>query len=138
MQMFRQEVDVHTSQGEEMVDITRLVEEAVKSSALQEGVVNIYSRHSTSAVVINENEAGLVEDFLVALEKLVPTGAGYLHDRIDNNAHSHIRGFLVGGSQTLPFAEGRLMLGTWQSIFFVELDGPRHRKLTVTVLGSKI
>ncbi len=135
MQMFRKVVDVHTSTRVEMVDITRLVEETVRSSALQEGLVNIYSRHSTSAVVINENEAGLVEDFLVALEKLVPTGAGYLHDRIDNNADSHIRGFLVGGSQTLPFADGRLMLGTWQSIFFVELDGPRHRKLTVTVLG---
>lgn len=136
MQMFRQVVDVHTSQRVEMVDITRLVEEALRSSALEEGVVNIYSRHSTSAVVINENEAGLVEDFLVALQKLVPTGAGYLHDRIDNNADSHIRGFLVGGSQTLPFADGRLMLGTWQSIFFVELDGPRHRQLTVTVLGQ--
>jgi len=135
MQMFRKVVDVHTSTRVEMVDITRLVEETVRSSALQEGLVNIYSRHSTSAVVINENEAGLVEDFLVALQKLVPTGAGYLHDRIDNNADSHIRGFLVGGSQTLPFADGRLMLGTWQSIFFVELDGPRHRKLTVTVLG---
>jgi len=135
MQMFRKVVNVHTSIRVEMVDITRLVEETVRSSALQEGLVNIYSRHSTSAVVINENEAGLVEDFLVALQKLVPTGAGYLHDRIDNNADSHIRGFLVGGSQTLPFADGRLMLGTWQSIFFVELDGPRHRKLTVTVLG---
>jgi len=136
MQMFRKVVDVHTSQRVEMVDITRLVEEAARNSALQEGLVNIYSRHSTSAVVINENEAGLVEDFLVALEKLVPTGAGYLHDRIDNNADSHIRGFLVGGSQTVPFQEGRMMLGTWQSIFFVELDGPRHRKLTVTVTGQ--
>ncbi len=136
MQMFRKVVDVHTSQRVEMVDITRLVEEAVRNSALQEGLVNIYSRHSTSAVVINENEAGLVEDFLVALEKLVPTGAGYLHDRIDNNADSHIRGFLVGGSQTVPFQEGRMMLGTWQSIFFVELDGPRHRTLTVTVTGQ--
>lgn len=136
MQMFMKVVDVHTSQRVEMVDITRLVEEAVRNSALQEGLVNIYSRHSTSAVVINENEAGLVEDFLVALEKLVPTGAGYLHDRIDNNADSHIRGFLVGGSQTVPFQEGRMMLGTWQSIFFVELDGPRHRKLTVTVTGQ--
>ena len=65
MQMFMKVVDVHTSQRVEMVDITRLVEEAVRNSALQEGLVNIYSRHSTSAVVINENEAGLVEDFLV-------------------------------------------------------------------------
>jgi secondary thiamine-phosphate synthase enzyme len=136
MQMFKKEVDVHTKSRVEMVDITRLVEEAVRNSALQEGLVNIYSRHSTSAVVINENESGLVEDFLMALEKLVPTGAGYLHDRIDNNADSHIRGFLVGGSQTVPFQDGRMMLGTWQSIFFMELDGPRHRKLTVTVMGQ--
>lgn len=136
MQMFREVLDVHTSTRVEVVDITRLVEEAVRSSTFKEGLVNIYSRHSTSAVVINENEAGLLEDYLVALQKLIPTGAGYLHDRIDNNADSHLRGFLVGGSQTVPFADGRMMLGTWQSIFFVELDGPRHRKLTVTVLGQ--
>jgi len=136
MQIFREELDVHTSNRVEMVDITRLVEEVHRRSGFKEGLVNVFSRHSTSAVVINENESGLVEDFLVALQKLIPTGAGYLHDRIDNNADSHIRGFLVGGSQTIPFEDGRMMLGTWQSIFFVELDGPRHRKLTVSVLGD--
>jgi secondary thiamine-phosphate synthase enzyme len=87
-------------------------------------------------VVINENESGLIEDFKLALEKVIPQGAGYQHDRIDNNADSHIRGFLLGGSQTIPVENSKMMLGTWQSIFFVELDGPRHRNLQVTILGD--
>ncbi|MEG3224086.1 MAG: hypothetical protein BME94_00825 [Methanobacteriales archaeon Met13] len=134
--IFRKILDIHTSQRLEILDITRPVEETVTISGFKVGIVNIYSRHSTSAIVINENEAGLVEDFQVALEKLIPTGAGYLHNRIDNNADSHIRSFLVGGSETIPIEDARMMLGTWQSIFFVELDGPRHRKITVTVVGD--
>jgi len=134
--IFRQIMDVSTSQRMELLDITRQVEEIVNRSGFKVGLVNVYSRHSTSAVVVNENEAGLVEDFRVALEKLIPTGAGYRHDQIDNNADSHIRSFLVGGSETIPIEDARMMLGTWQSIFFVELDGPRNRKVTVTVMGE--
>ena len=129
-------VGVNTSQRMEIQDITPEVDAVLKNSGVKDGLLNIYSRHSTSAVVINENETGLVNDFQLALQKLVPEGAGYQHDRIDNNADSHIRGFLLGGSQTIPFENGRMMLGTWQSIFFVELDGPRQRKLTVTVMGD--
>ncbi|HII84688.1 MAG TPA: YjbQ family protein [Methanobacterium subterraneum] len=129
-------VGVNTSQRMEIQDITPEVDAVLKNSGVKDGLLNIYSRHSTSAVVINENETGLVNDFQLALQKLVPEGAGYQHDRIDNNADSHIRGFLIGGSQTIPFENGRMMLGTWQSIFFVELDGPRQRKLTVTVMGD--
>lgn len=136
MTIFRQIMDLHTSQRVKIVDITRQVEETVNRSGFKVGMVNIYSRHSTSAIVVNENEAGLVEDFQVALEKLIPTGAGYLHDRIDNNADSHIRSFLVGVSETIPIEDARMMLGTWQSILFVELDGPRNRKVTVTVVGD--
>ena len=136
MVLKRGTVGVNTSQRVEIQDITPEVDAVLKTSGVKDGLLNIYSRHSTSAVVINENETGLVNDFQLALQKLVPEGAGYQHDRIDNNADSHIRGFLLGGSQTIPFENGRMMLGTWQSIFFVELDGPRQRKLTVTVMGD--
>lgn len=136
MVLKRDTVNVNTSQRVEIHDITPDVEAVLKNSGISEGLLNVYSRHSTSGVVINENESGLVKDFQLALQKLVPEGAGYQHDRIDNNADSHIRGFLLGGSETIPVEDGRLMLGTWQSIFFVELDGPRQRKLTVTVMGE--
>ena len=132
----REIVGVNTSRRVEIQDITGAVDAILRNSGVKDGLVNIYSRHSTSAVVINENEAGLVKDFQLALQKLVPEGAGYQHDRIDNNADSHIRGFLTGGSETIPVEKGRMMLGTWQSIFFVELDGPRHRRLVVTVMGD--
>lgn len=128
-------IQVNTGQRVEIVDITRQVEECLNNSGFDAGLVNIYSRHSTSAVVINENESGLVNDFKTALEKLVPSGAGYQHDRIDNNADAHIRSFLLGGSESIPFRDKRMLLGTWQSIFFVELDGPRSRKLTITAIG---
>jgi len=136
MVLKRETVELTTSQRVEIHDITPDVESVLKTSGISEGLLNIYSRHSTSGVVINENESGLVKDFQLALQKLVPEGAGYQHDRIDNNADSHIRGFIIGGSQTIPVENGRLMLGTWQSIFFVELDGPRQRKITVTVMGE--
>ena len=136
MLLKRGTVKVNTSRRVEIQDITREVDDVLKNSGVKDGLLNIYSRHSTSAVVINENETGLVSDFQLALQKLVPEGAGYQHDRIDNNADSHIRGFLLGGSQTIPVENSRMMLGTWQSIFFVELDGPRQRKLTVTVMGE--
>nr|WP_319374769.1 secondary thiamine-phosphate synthase enzyme YjbQ [uncultured Methanobacterium sp.] len=136
MVLKRETVELTTKQRVEIHDITQNVEAVLKNSGINEGLLNVYSRHSTSGVVINENELGLVKDFQLALQKLVPEGAGYQHDRIDNNADSHIRGFIIGGSQTIPVENGRLMLGTWQSIFFVELDGPRQRKITVTVMGE--
>jgi secondary thiamine-phosphate synthase enzyme len=136
MKTVREIVEINTSERVEIQDITSAIEGVLRDTGLKEGLLNIYSRHSTSGVVINENESGLISDFKLALQKLVPQNAGYEHDRIDNNADSHIRGFLIGGSETIPIENGRLMLGTWQSIFFVELDGPRHRKLIVTVIGE--
>ncbi|NYB52332.1 MAG: YjbQ family protein [Methanobacteriaceae archaeon] len=136
MKTIREIIEIRTSERVEIQDITREVEGVLTRSGIKEGLLNVYSRHSTSGVAINENESGLISDFKLALQKLVPQNAGYQHDRIDNNADSHIRGFLIGGSETIPIENGRLMLGTWQSIFFVELDGPRHRKLTVTIMGE--
>jgi secondary thiamine-phosphate synthase enzyme len=135
MRMEREILELTTSRRVELRDITREVKAVLAKTGIKKGLLNIYSRHSTSGLVINENESGLVSDFQETLEKLIPRGADYHHDRIDNNADSHIRGFFLGGSQTIP-VEGDLMLGTWQSIFFVELDGPRQRKLTITVIGD--
>lgn len=135
--MFRKVFDIKTNNRIEIKNITHEIQLIVEQSHYNNGIVNIYSRHSTSGIVINENEPGLLKDFKLALEGLIPYNGNYNHNCIDNNADSHIRSFFIGSSETIPFYKGKLDVGTWQSIFFVELDGPRNRKVTVTLIGQK-
>ena len=86
--------------------------------------------------MINENERGLRNDILDMLEKLVPENESYTHNQIDNNAHAHLRAVLLGMSETVPVEDGHMVLGTWQSIFFVELDGPRKRSINIKIVES--
>jgi secondary thiamine-phosphate synthase enzyme len=134
--MFREVIDLKTGKRVEVIDITPDIQSIIREHKLKNGITNIYSRHSTSGIVINENERGLINDYQIALENLVPVNGDYQHNCIDNNADSHVRSFLIGNNVTIPLYDGRLDLGTWQSIFFVELDGPRNRKVTVTVVGD--
>lgn len=134
--MFREVFELKTDTRIKILDITREIQFVLDKCDIKTGIVHIYSRHSTSGIVVNENEPGLVEDFQSSLESLVPTTNNYHHDRIDNNADSHLRSFLIGNSETIPLYNGKLDLGTWQSVFFVELDGPRTRKVTVTAVGE--
>lgn len=127
---------VETRKRTEAVDVTGLVERAVRASGVKEGLAVVHSPHTTTAVVVNEREGRLVQDILDWASRLAPEGAGYRHDGTDGNAHAHLRGVLMGASVTLPVSGGRLALGTWQSVLFVELDGPRSRRLHVQVLGA--
>ena len=97
---------------------------------------SINKAHHTG-LIINENESGLKSDILRFLNELAPKGKGYLHDRIDNNAHAHLRAVVLGSSVTIPIENGTLALGTWQSIFFVECDGPRRREVCVVVVEGR-
>ncbi|BAA29670.1 secondary thiamine-phosphate synthase enzyme YjbQ [Pyrococcus horikoshii] len=126
-------ITIRTSREFEIIDITKEVERVVRESNVKSGIVVVFTRHTTTALTINENESGLKRDIEEILSKLVPKGMNYFHDRIDNNAHSHLRGILLGPSLTIPVEDGRLLLGTWQSILFVELDGPRTREVYVKV-----
>lgn len=128
-------IDVSTKRGTEFVDITREVQEVIDNSGVKEGAAIVYTKHTTTAITINENESRLLSDFEGALEKLVPKGAGYAHDNIDSNAHAHIRSLIVGPGETIPISGGSLVLGTWQSIFLMEFDGPRSRNVMVQVIG---
>ena len=94
--------------------------------------------HATAAIVVNENDDESVgADLLDALERMVPAGAGWRHDRIDDNAHAHIQAALLGPQEILPLEDGDLRLGRWQAILLVELDGPRRgRQISVTVIPS--
>ena len=120
----------------EIIDMTQDINDILTKSKIKDGLINVFAKHSTAGIVINENESGLVKDFQNAMESLIPENNNYLHDRIDNNADSHIRSFFIGSSETIPVENGHLSLGTWQSIFFVELDGPRNRKFVITVMGE--
>ncbi|MDI6889131.1 MAG: secondary thiamine-phosphate synthase enzyme YjbQ [Methanocellales archaeon] len=126
-------IEVQTSQETELVDITQRVKETVGGAGIRNGLCVVYTPHTTTGIIINENEARLREDILSALDKVVPKGAGYQHDQIDHNAHSHLRAILLGPSAIIPIENGSLALGTWQSIFLVELDGPRKRTVHVSV-----
>lgn len=128
-----QTISVKTSRETQFIDITGEVEKVVRESGVKEGAVNIFTRHTTTAIIINENEPGLLRDFEKLVE-LVPRGRGYEHDRIDDNAHSHLRSILLGPNKVVPIIEGSLALGTWQRIFLAEFDGPRAREVIAQVI----
>ena len=124
-----------TSAKDQVLDITREVAEAVRQAGAADGQCAVYTPHATAAITINENDDPNVgTDFLTALTRLVPEHAGWLHDRVDDNAAAHIKAAIVGPSQTIPVQGGRLMLGTWQNVFLCEFDGPRPvRRVVVSV-----
>jgi secondary thiamine-phosphate synthase enzyme len=139
------EETVKTSKNFEIIDVTSKVEEFVKNSGVTEGTVTIASKHTTAAIRVNENEPLLFKDIEMHVDSLAPDH-GYHHDRIHErkdcpadepkNAHAHLKALLMGASETLPVMNGKISLGKWQKILFIELDGPRERKYTVVVMGK--
>ena len=137
MKVHAEELRFSTRGEIDLVDITAEVEKIVEESGIENGHVLVFVPGATGAIVTIEHESGLLEDFKRALRELIPKGRGYLHDRIDDNAHSHLRATLLGASECFPVVDGRLIRGTWQQIFFVELDvRPRHRRVIVQVVGE--
>ena len=127
-------MDIQTKTRIELIDITDRVRALVKESGIKDGICVISTRHTTSSIIVNENERGLRTDILDMLKEIVPENKNYAHNSIDNNADSHLRATLLGMSETIPIEDGHIVLGTWQSVFFVELDGPRHRSVNVTII----
>jgi secondary thiamine-phosphate synthase enzyme len=125
-------IDVPTKERFQIIDITDEVQKKVWEGKMKHGIAVVFTKHTTTGLMINEPEEGLLQDFKAKMKELIPKGAGYLHDRIDSNAHSHLRASLLLNSElVIPVDEGELLLGTWQRILFVELDGPRHRRVLV-------
>lgn len=129
-------MDIQTTRQTELIDITDKVRLVVKESGVNNGICVVSTKHTTSSILVNENESGLRKDIVDMLELLIPEHKPYVHNRIDNNAHAHLRAVLLGMSEVIPIEDGHLILGTWQRIFFAELDGPRMRTVTVTVIES--
>jgi secondary thiamine-phosphate synthase enzyme len=125
---------LHTSQREQLVDITGRVQEAVAKAGLREGAALVYCPHTTAAVTINENaDPSVVHDVLLALDKAFPDRREFRH--AEGNSTAHVKSSVVGASVTVPVEGGRLVLGTWQGVYFCEFDGPRTRTCMVQTLG---
>jgi secondary thiamine-phosphate synthase enzyme len=132
-------LEMRTSGEVEVVDVTDRVQSAVSGSGLTSGIACVFNPGSTGALTTIEYEPGLVRDLPDALERLFSKGIVYKHDETwhDGNGHSHIRASMIGPSITVPFVDGRLTLGTWQQIIFVELDNkPHNRSLVVQMIGD--
>ena len=127
------EIEVRTSSRVEVVDITSQVERALRESGVKEGLLCLYVPHTTAGVFINENaDPSVKKDIIKELNKLIPFEDGYSH--LEGNAAAHIKSSLVGASECIPVEEGRLLLGTWQGIYFGEFDGPRRRRILIKVV----
>jgi secondary thiamine-phosphate synthase enzyme len=129
-------IKIATNNRVELVNITQRVNEALRGAGIKNGLLVVFTRHTTSALTINEDEHRLKRDLLELLERIVPSDADYRHNEIDNNADAHLRSSLMQPFLIIPVINGSLQLGTWQSLFFVELDGPRNREVIVTIIGE--
>lgn len=145
MKFFSRILTIKTNDNMEVVDVTPLIRESIKETGVTDGLVVITSRHTTTALFINEYEQRLVHDVKEFFQQLVPADKKYLHNDIHlrdcppdepKNAHSHIIAMLLSSSETIPVIDGALAIGQWQSVLFAELDGPRSRTLNVQLFGN--
>lgn len=147
MQCYLKSFTLETTKAPEYVDITDEVTRVVSDSEIRNGLVLVFSQHTTAAIVVNENEPFLLEDAPKFLEKLAPQNGTYKHNDLENrtvnmcedecaNGHAHLQHMVLGTSQIVPLQEGKIPFGQWQRIFLVELDRPRSRTFLVQVLGT--
>jgi secondary thiamine-phosphate synthase enzyme len=129
------EISVETHSRFEMIDITASVQKAAGEEKIEKGICLVYTPHTTAAITINENaDPDVPRDILAALDRAVPFSANYRH--AEGNSAAHVKSSLVGASELVIIENGRLVLGTWQSIFFCEFDGPRTRKVLISIIAS--
>jgi len=131
-----QQLQVKTQQHAQMLDITRQVQSAVQSAGISDGLVTVYVPHTTAGVTINENaDPDVVHDMLAQLDQIVPWRQPF-YEHGEGNSAAHVKASIMGPSQTVLLDGGRLVLGTWQSIWFCEFDGPRSRQCYVQTLAA--
>ena len=132
-----QQLTVKTHSQSEMIDITGQVQEAVKAAGVRNGLCMLYVPHTTAGITINESaDPSVRKDILMVLNQMVPWKADYKH--LEGNSPAHIKSSLMGASALVAVENGRLMLGTWQGIFFCEFDGPRRRKLMLKFMVDSL
>jgi len=144
MKIYHEDITVNTNQGIHLHDISDQVNVVIKTSGIKNGFVTVNSKHTTTALTINEFESRLMDDARLFFHKLIPESDKYLHNDIHlrdcpqdepENAHSHLASMLLGNTESIILKEGDLQLGKWQSIILIELDGSRNRTVGVQVMG---
>ena len=131
--MKAKKLEVRTDRHTQMIDITRKVQQVLTESGVQEGICMVFIPHTTAAVTINENaDPDVVRDFTTEIGKIVPWEDGYHH--MEGNSAAHLKSSMIGFSEQIIIENGRLVLGTWQGIYFCEYDGPRNRKCYVKIM----
>lgn len=130
-------IEVRTREREEMVDITDLVQQRVAAAGVRQGVVHLWSLHTTCGITVNEGaDPDVQRDIVTTLRRLVPRHGDYRHG--EGNSDSHLKTLFAGPGETLLVEDGRLLLGTWQRVFLCEWDGPRTRRLACRVVGGEL
>ncbi len=125
-------LSIKTNRKTEMIDITSMITRAVESSGIKEGLCMLFVPHTTAAITVNESaDPSVKSDILMILNRIIPWEADY--DHLEGNSPAHVKSTLVGVSEQLVIEKGRLILGTWQGIFFCEFDGPRTRKVVLKI-----
>jgi secondary thiamine-phosphate synthase enzyme len=142
MKLSHHRIALKTTEPIQVIDITGQVAALVVESGVREGLLILNCQHTTARINLNEREPMLQRDMVTFLKRLVPRDGDYLHNLqpVDDrdNAHAHLLGLFMSASESLPIADGRPQLGGWQSIFFIELDGPRaQREVSVQILGAE-
>ncbi len=128
-------IDLKTTTRDETIDITSLVRQVVKKLGVDAGICYVYCPHTTAGLTLQENsDPDVKKDLLAQLARMVPRDAGFVHS--EDNSDAHIKGSLMGSSLSIPIEKGKLLLGTWQAVFFCEFDGPRTRKVLVKVIAG--
>ena len=128
-------LSVNTTKHTEMVDITEMIQKAVKESGIRDGICTVFIPHTTAAVTINENaDPDVVRDFIAEINKIVPWEDDYRH--MEGNSAAHLKASMIGFSEQIIIEDSRLVLGTWQGIYFCEYDGPRRRSVYVKLMGD--
>lgn len=130
------EFSISTKKQIEIIDLTKLIVDFIKDINVTCGICVINSTHTTTAIIINENESGLTQDILNKVTSMFPRDDDWSHNKVDNNASAHIASTFLGHSKTLPVRNGQIVKGVWQNIFLLELDGPRTRTILIEFIGE--
>ncbi len=137
MKILTEYLTFHTKKHREYVHITPQVEKIVQASGVKQGLVLVSAMHITAGVYVNDNEEGLIHDIDRWLEQLAPFREDYLHHQTgEDNGDSHLKAILVHHQVILPISSGKLLLGTWQRVFYAEFDGQRSKRVVVAVMGE--
>ena len=137
MVVFTRILTLRSSERRQLIDITRDVVRFVHEGPIEEGMCTISVPHATAAIIANEHESGLMNDILIKIDDLFPQSSRYAHNAIDDNADAHVAAAFLGHSKAFSVVKREMIRGTWQSIFLVELDGPRsHREVCLQLMGE--